>query len=157
MGSNAASGGGSNRYEPTPKKNPIVEFVKGGGFTGAILRGVTKAFKISPKEKTTDPNELYSDKPTFREGGNNDGNNNNNSNLIIPLKNTTTSATAIAPTTAEISQATATEADTTSIDNIETRKKKAKAKGRSMTILSSSRGVTSDENLILGKKSLLGQ
>ena len=36
MGSNAASGGGSNRYEPTPKKNPIVEFVKGGGFTGAV-------------------------------------------------------------------------------------------------------------------------
>ena len=48
-------------------------------------------------------------------------------------------------------------ADTTSNYNIETRKKKAKAKGRSMTILSSSKGVTSDENLILGKKSLLGQ
>jgi hypothetical protein len=54
----------------------------------------------------------------------------------------------IAPTTAEISQSTAT--DAAAYDN-----RKTKAKGRSMTILTSSRGVK-DNNTTLGKKSLLG-
>tara|TARA_R100000935_G_C2707224_1_gene112627 strand:+ start:269 stop:508 length:240 start_codon:yes stop_codon:yes gene_type:complete len=53
-----------------------------------------------------------------------------------------------APTTAEVSQSTAT--DAAGYDN-----RKTKAKGRSMTILTSSRGLQ-DDNTTLGKKSLLG-
>ena len=83
---------------------------------------------------------------------NNSSNNNSTNNQIKPI--TLDSATYNSPTKAEVSQATTADANLT--DNIETRKKKTKAKGRSMTILSSSKGVTSDENLILGKKSLLG-
>ena len=63
--------------------------------------------------------------------------------------------TILSPTTAEVSQSEA--ANTTSEeDSILLRKKKTKAKGRSQTILTSSKGVTTDDTLTLGKKSLLG-
>ena len=55
----------------------------------------------------------------------------------------------VAPTAPEVSQATAT-----SMDGYDSRK--TKAKGRSATIITSSKGVE-DETLTLGKKSLLGQ
>ena len=67
------------------------------------------------------------------------------------------SVTNNAPTTAEVSQATATDATaTTSQQSLAAKKKKTKATGRSMTILTSSTGVKSDDKLTLGKKSLLG-
>ena len=75
------------------------------------------------------------------------GGNDNNSNQVVQAP------TVIAPTTAEVSQATAT--DTTE-DTIQTRKKKAKATGRSVTILNRAKGISSDEGLTLGKRSLLG-
>ena len=55
----------------------------------------------------------------------------------------------VSPTAPEVSQATAT-----SMDGYDSRK--TKAKGRSSTIITSSKGVE-DETLTLGKKSLLGQ
>ena len=54
-----------------------------------------------------------------------------------------------APTVAEVSQSEAT-----NMDGYDSRK--AKARGRSSTIMTSSKGVE-DETLTLGKKSLLGQ
>ena len=56
---------------------------------------------------------------------------------------------AAAPTTAEVSQATAT-----SMDGYDSRK--TKAKGRSMTIMTGPGGVE-DQTVTLGRKSLLGQ
>ena len=53
------------------------------------------------------------------------------------------------PTVAEVSQSSAT-----SMDGYDSRK--TKAKGRSATIMTSSKGVA-DETITLGKKSLLGQ
>ena len=55
----------------------------------------------------------------------------------------------VAPTAPEVSQSQAT-----SMDGYDARK--TKAKGRSSTIITSSKGVE-DETIILGKKSLLGQ
>jgi len=55
--------------------------------------------------------------------------------------------TPVAPTVAEVSQSKAADA----YDS-----RKTKAKGRSSTIMTSSKGVE-DETLTLGKKSLLGQ
>ena len=55
----------------------------------------------------------------------------------------------VTPTAPEVSQATAT-----SMDGYDARK--TKARGRSSTIITSSKGVE-DESLTLGKKSLLGQ
>ena len=56
---------------------------------------------------------------------------------------------AVAPTVAEVSQSEATSADGYDL-------RKTKAKGRSSTIMTSSKGVE-DETITLGKKSLLGQ
>ena len=56
---------------------------------------------------------------------------------------------AVAPTVAEVSQSQAT-----SMDGYDARK--TKAKGRSSTIMTSSKGVE-DETITLGKKSLLGK
>ena len=55
----------------------------------------------------------------------------------------------ITPTVAEVSQSEATNMDAYD-------PRKAKARGRSSTIITSSKGVE-DETLTLGKKSLLGQ
>ena len=55
----------------------------------------------------------------------------------------------VAPTVAEVSQSEATSADGYDA-------RKTKAKGRSSTIMTSSKGVE-DETITLGKKSLLGQ
>ena len=57
--------------------------------------------------------------------------------------------TPVTPTVAEVSQSEAANAD--GYDS-----RKTKAKGRSATIMTSSKGVA-DETITLGKKSLLGQ
>jgi hypothetical protein len=62
-----------------------------------------------------------------------------------------TDAKVTSPTTAEVSQSSATEAE----DPIMLRKRKAKARGRSPTIMTGVTGVTGD--LTLGKPSLLGR
>ena len=80
-------------------------------------------------------------------GGNNGGGNDGN--------NTITQVTATAPTTAEVSQATTTEADA---DTEANRLLKIKKKGRSQSIISGSQGVTKmAADYSLGKKSLLGR
>jgi methionine-rich copper-binding protein CopC len=54
------------------------------------------------------------------------------------------------PTTAEVSQSSAT--DAAAYDN-----RKTKSKGRSMTIMTSSKGINRNNTLTLGKPSLLGR
>jgi len=77
---------------------------------------------------------------------------------IAPLTTTTTTAAAMSPTKTEVSQATATDATATTLqESLATKKKKTKAQGRSMTILTSSKGVNSDQDLTLSNKSLLGK
>ena len=78
-----------------------------------------------------------------KNNNNNGGNGGQGTNILI------------APTVAEVSQSNAANATTpVEEDPLYLRKKKTKAKGRSATILTSSKGV--DEGLTLGKKSLLG-
>ena len=69
--------------------------------------------------------------------------------IVRPRPTPTPAPIAVAPTVAEVSQATAT-----SMDGYDSRK--TKAKGRSATIMTSSKGVE-DETLTLGRRSLLGQ
>ena len=77
----------------------------------------------------------------------NGGNGGSNNNQVT--QTTQVSKTILAPTTAEVSQATAT-----SMDGYDSRK--TKAKGRSMTIMTGPGGVE-DQTVTLGRKSLLGQ
>jgi hypothetical protein len=74
-----------------------------------------------------------------------------------PDRNQTTQIpkTILSPTSAEVSQSEAANA-VNEEDPLYLRKKKIKARGRSQTILTSSKGVETDEGLTLGKKSLLG-
>ena len=69
--------------------------------------------------------------------------------VVRPSRPTPAPAPIVAPTAPEVSQSEAT-----NMDGYDSRK--TKAKGRSATIMTSSKGVE-DETLTLGKKSLLGQ
>ena len=69
--------------------------------------------------------------------------------IVRPRPTPTPAPIAVAPTVAEVSQSEAT-----SMDGYDSRK--TKAKGRSATIMTSSKGVE-DETLTLGRRSLLGQ
>ena len=183
MGGNSSSSGGgegpANRYQkpPAPKKKldltpmPIrVLKVVGKGLADAARPYNTRRRKefISKYNTSVPPGEridMTDEKigsgeglASLREVGyktNEDmnrerqgGGNGNNQVTQVPK-------TILSPTKAEVSQSEAANA-TSEEDPLYVRKKKTKAKGRSQTILTSSKGVTTDEGLTLGKKSLLG-
>ena len=183
MGGNSSSNGGGegpvNRYQkpPAPKKKsnfmPVtLRVVKavGEGLEKAARPYNTRRRKefiskyntsVPPGERIDMTDEKIGSKEglaSLREVGyktNEDmnrerqgGGNGNNQVTQVPK-------TILSPTTAEVSQSEAANA-VNEEDPLYLRKKKTKAKGRSQTILTSSRGVTTDEGLTLGKKSLLG-
>tara|TARA_R110000751_G_C13492174_1_gene449230 strand:- start:17 stop:541 length:525 start_codon:yes stop_codon:yes gene_type:complete len=137
-----------NRNEFSSGVKKIGTFIAKGGILGAIIKNIT-----NKKKSGVAPAEINS-KNTFGGNVNKGGINNisNNSNVVVPLTPstpTTIAPIAVAPTIAEVSQSTTTDADGFDL-------RKTKAKGRSMTILTSSKGIKQDNKLTLGKKSLLG-
>jgi hypothetical protein len=181
MGSNGSSSGGgegpANKYQKPPKKKldltPMpIRVIKavGKGLADAARPYNTRRRKefiskyntsVPPRERIDMTDEQIGSGEglaKLREVGyktNQDinrerqgGGNGNNQVTQVPK-------TILSPTTAEVSQSEAANA-TSEEDPLYVRKKKTKAKGRSQTILTSSRGVTKDEGLTLGKKSLLG-
>ena len=133
------------------------------GKKGGIYENIEKTNFQNMSEQKKD--ELYAGYVSDRNSGKRDpfgrdivgGKGENNKPTVIKKNINGNTITTTAPTTVEVAQATATDAtDTTSSENILLKKKKAKATGRSSTILTSSKGVTSDQGLTLGKKSLLG-
>jgi len=183
MGSNSSSGGNGNsgsdafvnkkskvkevkrdKFGYTKKTNKVVDFISGGGVTGAIIGGLTKGEEVNRKffeEKVKPANKSkynnYEDYIKARSKGevdaygrtisqsNNGGSEMTTSGQVVQAPEVT------APTTAEVSQSKATEAE----DPILLRKRKAKAKGRSPTIMTGVTGATG--SLTLGKPSLLGR
>jgi hypothetical protein len=116
------------------KKEKINESGYGADYQGEVNNKYSK----EKKKKTTVVNNG---------GGNNGGGNDGN--------NTIAQVTATAPTTAEVSQATTTEADA---DTEANRLLKVKKRGRSASIMTSAKGVTkTSTDYSLGKKSLLGR
>jgi len=158
MGSPSAStgGGGERRYEPPKKKNPVVEFVKGGGITGAVVRGIKKGFEKSKAKKEanvemglgTDRMSNYS----TGQGGNDNGNVGaaTSSGMVVQ------SPKIISPTTSEVSQVAPEVTSEEARDAANLLIKKRKGRGRSSTILTSAQGVQDNKGLTLGKPSLLG-
>lgn len=164
MGSNnASSGGGSNRYEPPKKKNPVVEFVKGGGITGVVVRSVKKSIAKSKAKKEanvemglgTDKMSNYS----IGQGGTKlyGGNDNSNVGAATSSGMVVQSPKTISPTTAEVSQVTpeitSEEARASANELI---LKKRKGRGRSLNMLQTSAQGLSNEGLTLSNKTLLG-
>jgi hypothetical protein len=150
-------GGGDNdnnfnasaaRFTPTQPKSMlsrIGDFIKGGGFTGMAIRAIGKSF-ANQKQKGAlwdDPFGTGMNKVNIPDSSNGGGND------PPPARNVGGRIVKLSPTTAEISQSSAT--DAAAYDN-----RKTKAKGRSMTIMTSSRGINRNNTLTLGKPSLLG-
>jgi len=180
MGSNSSSNSGNSgsdafvnkkskvktvkrdKFGYTVKENPVKKFISGGGVTGAIISGLTngeevnrKFFeeKVKPAGKSKYSN--YEDYIRARGRGEVDaygrtvsksdnGGATNTGGQVVQAPEVT------APTTAEVSQATTTKAE----DPIELRKRRAKARGRTPTIMTGVTGATG--SLTLGKPSLLG-
>ena len=164
MGSNSGSNSGgntgpANRYKTPAKKaaDKVVDFVKGGGFVGAAVRGIKKGAAESKAKKEanvemglgTDRMSNYS---TGQGGTRSDG---GNSNVGAATSNgmVVQAPKVISPTTAEVSQVTSEEARASANELI---LKKRKGRGRSSTILTSAQGVQDNKGLTLGKPSLLG-
>ena len=170
-----ASAGGNNSgdrdtYNPVtgkqyskPKKNPVAEFIKGGGITGAIIKSITDTNKKTKAKKQANVEVgLGKDRMSnytvgqggTRETGGNDGGRNNNTPVqtVTPtiIKKTAGGQTVqvTAPTEAEVSQSAAADAEAYDL-------RKTKKRGRSMMTLTSAQGVK-DNKLTLGKPSLLG-
>jgi hypothetical protein len=158
----------------TSSRNEFSTFVKEGGVIGAVAKPFLDATKevntkfynekVVPAGKSKAPNyETYMKdrlagktdaygNPTPKQGG---GNNNTPTVKVASIPKVTT-----APTEAEVDLSSAT--DTTAVeepkkvDDIYTRKRKTKARGRSMMTLTGPRGLSKDEKLTLGRPSLLG-
>ena len=185
MGGNSSSNGGgegpANRYQkpPAPKKKldltPMpIRVIKavGKGLADAARPYNTRRRKefISKYNTSVPPGEridMTDEKIGSKEGlaslrdvgykTNQDMNRErqDGGNGVNINQTTQVPKTILSPTSAEVSQSEAANA-VNEEDPLYLRKKKTKAKGRSQTILTSSRGVTTDEGLTLGKKSLLG-
>ena len=173
--SNNNSGGdtGPAKRYSTPKKQ-VVDFIKGGGVTGAIIRGVSGVVKkgiekSKAKAKDRKINDSYvgnadyqgdvSKKPTQAptyEGGGSDNNpilsTNTEATKQVASSGIVTNTGIVAPTTAEVSQATATDATSTLMSDAEISVANKK-KGRSTTILNRATGL-GNSSLNTTKKTL---
>ena len=161
------SGGGtsySSQLKTIQKKQKVVDFIKGGGIPGAIIRTVKKGFEKSKTKKEANVEmSLSTDKiSNYTTPSDNDRDRNNNSILSTNTEATkqvassgiVTSAGMVAPTTAEVSQATATnvvEPSATYSSNATLLANNKK--GRKSTILQKATGL-GDSNLITTKRTL---
>ena len=183
MGSNSSSNSGNSgsdafvnkkskvktvkrdKFGYTVKENPIKKFISGGGVIGAVtkpFRDKTEAAnrkfyeeKVVPAGKSKAPD--YETYMKNRLAGKTDAYGNpisqsDNGGAIASSGQVVQAPAVTAPTTAEVSQAATTEA---AEDSLILRKRRAKAKGRSPTIMTGVTGV--NDNLTLGKPSLLGR
>ena len=156
-GSSGPSGGGSsggddNNYMDyyTPSRPSILSraatavenFIKGGGVTGMIVSAIGNANQNRIRKAQANV-EIGLGSDRMSNYSVNSGGDNNNSATNVGGK-----IVKLAPTSAEISQSKATDVTYDS--------RKTKARGRSMTILTNSRGVGNNMASVLGKKSLLG-
>ena len=122
----------------------------GGGGGGVGPAGMTGTTVVAGKTKRNYGTEKDAKKTSNRFENYNNDNNNGGGN-----DNTIKQVTETAPTEAEVSQSTTTEAEP---DTEANRLLKIKKKGRSASIISGSRGVTkTSTDYSLGKKSLLGR
>ena len=152
-----------DKFGYTKKTNKVVDFISSGGVTGAIIGGLTKGEEVNRKYYDTkvknysgNTKGTYEDYIKARSRGEVDAmgrtiSQSDNGGATGSSGQVVQAPTVTAPTTAEVSQTTTAEAKE---DDILLRKRKAKAKGRSPTIMTGVTGATG--SLTLGKPSLLG-
>ena len=156
-GDAGASNGGGNTVAKTISK--IADF----SLIGRAVKGIYNSVQDNKNRRATDKNTANSrlsgsfttEYNTSKGNNNNNGfsndNNNDGGNDTAPTQvaKNVGGKIIISPTTAEVSQSSAT--DAAAYDS-----RKTKAKGRSMTIRTNSRGIGKNTNTVLGTKSLLG-
>ena len=167
MGANSAAGspggGGTKaqaqRYSTKNELSSAVkkagEFVASGGITGTIIRGITQGIKKSKQNVLDYEGQAAGVTPmrspiTMDRGG--DGG--NNGGAIGTSGQIVQAPTVTSPTTAEVSQSAAADA---ARDDLLLRKRRAKAVGRSTTIVTGPTGSPTNGSLTLGRPSLLGR
>ena len=139
----------------------VGNFVKTGGVTGTVVRGVTNAFTKGRVNTDLMGTSDYQGSSTRSSATNfmNDGRGDNQSNVGAATSSGTVVQSPIvtSPTTAEVSQVapevTAEEARASANELI---RKRRRGRGRSLTILTSAQGIQDNKGLTLGKPTLLG-
>jgi hypothetical protein len=157
-GSSSGSNSGSNNtVAKTISK--IADF----SLVGRAVKGIANSITDNRNRKNTDKNTANSrlsgsftteynnskGRTNNNSFANNDSGNSNNDKAPTQVATNVGGKIVTAPSSAEISQSNATDVTYDS--------RKTKAKGRSMTILTNSRGVGKNTNAVLGTKSLLGR
>ena len=169
--------GTKKQAKKVSRRNEFRTFVKDGGVVGAIYKGVTgktpyeanlerrqkfvKSKGLTGDDINLDPSYLGSKeglaelrKQGYTTAADVSSGRDDGGNQVVQAP---TDATMTAPTTAEVSQSSATDAtDAATVDTDDPTyiKRKTKRQGRSLTILTSSKGAS--DGLTLGKRSLLG-
>ena len=154
MGGSSAGSSGSADAPTTTRstvtqvreKKSILDYSPTFQIAKAVVNTVKNVFnKNNPRSNRNDPTGLYAEGLTTgsRNNINMGGGDNNNSATNVGGK-----IVKLAPTSAEISQSKATDVTYDS--------RKTKARGRSMTILTSAKGIGRNMGSVLGSKSLLG-
>jgi len=166
--SNNDNNGGGNDYTPVSARSRmqntapvkpqsmlsrIGDFIKGGMFTGMLLKGAKNQLEyLNAKRKNKLAADTFIDpfgrgmmsttkNPNFNNGGGNE-------TATTQVAKNLGGKIIKSPTTAEVSQSSATDVTYDA--------RKTKARGRSLTIRTNSRGVGNNMASVLGKKSLLG-
>ena len=168
MGSNNSSSGnggdgGKTKFGYTKPKSKFKKFLEDGGVVGRItkpIREKTEAvnrnyYETKVKNYSGNTKATYEEYIRARGRGEVDAmgrtiSKSDNGGATDTGGQVVQAPEVTAPTTAEVSQVTTTEVE----DPIELRKRRAKARGRSPTIMTGVTGV--NDGLTLGKKSLLG-
>ena len=164
--SGAPSGGGTSKqaknYAKKNEPTPIKDFIQGGGITGAVIRGVTKAF--DPKRNKTAKGDVYGGKTSYGYNeakekidynprsvlSNREGNNDRPTQKSLEQPKVASQMD-----NSEVKSDLITAEGPTSVDmTTDEILLKNKRKGRKRTILTSVTGV--DEKPTLSKKNLLG-
>ena len=158
---NSGNSGNNNKtkFGYTKPKNKIVEFIKGGGVVGAIVKGIKTGVKKSKQNVLDYEGQAAGVTPERKPFNNpkNDGGNDNNNQPTIksveqPKVKSQMDNTDVKSDLITADKTAPTEAETTeSADDILLKNKK---KGRKKTILTSVTGV--DDYPTLSKKTLLG-
>ena len=149
-----------NTIQKIADKSPVLNLIKNNPFSKKTEQVNREYYDTKVKNYSGNTKGTYEDYIKSRGRGevdamgraiSNDGGNNNNQTVETPLR------AGIFPGESN-GEVTPIISPTTSEDTIETRKKKAKATGRSKSIMTSAKGVTkTSSDYSLGKPSLLGQ
>ena len=156
MGGSSAGAGSSTGGSGGPPKQNVVQRVVSTAIkyspTLAVARAVGRGIKSANKKSQQNLMDYEGQAAgvTPMRGPNNMNNDSGNDTAPTQVATNVGGKIIKSPTTAEVSQSNAT--DAAAYDN-----RKTKSKGRSMTIMTSPKGINKNNTLTLGKPSLLGR